>query len=163
MSMKNRLNPSTPGRRTVSRLAVGAVAVGTAVFGFPSASWADDNYYDHCSRSDISCQTGVEVGGPDYDKCYQESTHDTIVCIKFAGDIVYVYDGSTDGNSAMGAVATPDAGSVSVRYCRNPHGSGTWAKCNFDWVEDTTKIVYGGVRIDSDSESMTRLWSFSNG
>ncbi|MEU5722720.1 hypothetical protein ABZ783_12955 [Micromonospora sp. NPDC047738] len=107
MSMKNRLNPSTPGRRTVSRLAVGAVAVGTAVFGFPSASWADDNYYDHCSRSDISCQTGVEVGGPDYDKCYQEFTHDTIVCIKLAGDIVYVYDGSTDGNSAMGQSPRP--------------------------------------------------------
>ncbi|MFJ6198198.1 hypothetical protein [Micromonospora sp. NPDC092111] len=163
MFEKNRLTPSTLGRRTASRTAVCAVAAGAAVFAFPSASWAYDNYFDWCSRGIVSCQTGAAVGTPgDVDKCVQELTHYTVVCIKYAGDIVYVWDGSSDGNSAMGSVSTPDAGDVSGRWCRNLHGAGTWAKCNFDWVEDTKKWVYGGVRYDSSSEWHTLLWTFSS-
>jgi hypothetical protein len=162
MTRFNALLPKL-GRKTGARAAVCAVAVGTAVFGLPSASWADDDYFDWCSRSNVSCQTGTEVSSPSgEDKCVEELTHYTTVCINYQGDYVYVYDGDSDSHSAIGAVSTPDAGSVSGRWCRNTHGYGSWARCNFDWVEDTTHFVYGGIRYDSDSLWYTLLWKFSD-
>jgi hypothetical protein len=163
MSVKNWLNPSALGRKAGARSAVVAAAVFASVFAFPTASRADDSYFEWCSRGNVSCQTGTKVSGPSgQDTCYVEHGHNTQVCINYDGDIVYVLDGVSDGHSAVGAVSTPDAGEVSGRWCRNPHGVATWAKCNFDWVEDTKKTVYGGVRIDNDSVSYTQLWTFNN-
>ncbi|MEU5721007.1 hypothetical protein ABZ783_04170 [Micromonospora sp. NPDC047738] len=165
MSVKNRLIPSALGRSTASRAAVCAVAVGAAVFGLPSPSWADDNYYGSCSYSFVACQTGVEVSPPTgVDWCKSKDyAADTQVCIKFDGDIVYVKDGKSDGHSAMGWIGTPYAGSLSERFCRNPHGAGTWAKCNFDWVEDTTKDVMGGIRKDSSTMDLYPYGAFYDG
>lgn len=158
-----RLVPAKLGRRNGARFAVVAAAIGAAVFAFPSPSFAEDNYFEWCSRGNVSCQTGTKVSGPSgQDACAVEYTNYTQVCINYDGDIVYVLDGVSDGNSAIGAVSTPDAGDVSGRWCRNPHGVGTWAKCNFNWVEDTTKAVYGGVRYDSDSLWYVKLWTFSD-
>ncbi|MFG3689315.1 hypothetical protein [Micromonospora sp. NPDC047740] len=165
MSVKQWLTPSAAGGSAVSRFAVGAVAVGTAVFGLPSASWAaDGTYLDKCSRPDVSCQTGVKVDPPLLLSWCEEAPadrHYTRVCIQFTGDKVYVFDGASDGHSALGNVFT-GAGSVNDRYCRNPHGAGTWAECNFDWVEDSAKHVYGGYRIDSTDYRLDWLGSFSN-
>lgn len=168
MFVKNRLIASVLGRRAVARFAVGTVAVGAAVFGYPSASWADDNYFVFCSKSTVSCQTGAETGTPwgAADSCNEEPYTDTNVCIKYDGDIVYVYDGSADGNSAIALVHIGDAGEghVANRWCRNPHGLGSWARCNFNWPEDKTKEVYPGIRYDSDSYWVTDWYSsFSNG
>ncbi|TDC72415.1 hypothetical protein E1193_27760 [Micromonospora sp. KC606] len=50
---------------------------------------------------------------------------------------------------------------VADRYCRNTHGNGTWARCNFDWSEDGTKRVRGGVRYSYHSWAAGHLWEFS--
>ena len=158
-----RLVPAALGRKIRTRSAVIVFAAGAAVFAFPSASWADDTYFDWCSSSEVACQTGTEVSAPSgEDKCVQELTHYTTVCINYDGDYVYVYDGDADGHSSLGAVSTPDAGSLTGRWCRNTHGYGSWAKCNFNWVEDTKHYVYGGIRYDHDSLWYTLLWTFSS-
>jgi hypothetical protein len=164
MSLKNRLIPSIIRRNTRARSAVLAVVASAAVFAFPSASLAaGDTYLGECSSPNVSCQTGTEVSGPGgADRCVRDATHNTTVCIAYNGDVVYVLDGDSDGNSALGRVDTPDAGSVRFRYCRNPYSAGTWARCNFDWVEATNHIVYGGVRYTSTSWGISYLWEFSN-
>lgn len=145
------------------RAAVIAFAIGTAVFAVQSPSMADDDYFTWCSYTWVSCQTGAKVSQPPSDvyACAAELTSYTTVCIDYYGDIVYVFDGSSDGNSAMGSVIA-DAGSVTDRFCRNPHGSNTWARCNFDWVESANKEVYGGVRISYIKHEPHLLWSFDN-
>jgi hypothetical protein len=166
MSVKNRIIPSALGRRAISRFVVCAVAVGAAVFGLPSASWAEAGYFDWCYRTNVSCQTGVEISGTPWGDgvtyCDADSYYDTMVCIKTDGDIVYVYDGATDNNSAVGNIYIPESGSDSVasRWCRNPYGKGSWAKCNFNWLEDKEKEVHGGVRYDSDSYWDELLFTF---
>jgi hypothetical protein len=61
--------------------------------------------------------------------------------IAYDGDYVYVYDGAIDGYSAIAEVQSP-SGSVNFRYCRNAHGYGTWARCNFDWLEPQRHELY---------------------
>ncbi|MFE9203449.1 hypothetical protein [Micromonospora sp. NPDC006431] len=160
MSVKNWFTPSTPGRRAVSRVAVGTVAVSTAVFGLQSPSWADENYLDHCTDYGVRCQTGVQVGEPTVaDQCGTDETYLTAVCVVEHGDIVYVRDGRVDGHSGLARI---DAGAgVAWRYCRNPHGGGTWAKCNFDWAEDYVTNVYGGVRKSNSDYPIYWLFKFS--
>jgi len=163
MSLKDRLIPSIIGRNTRVRSAVLAVAVGAAVFAFPSASLAaGDTYLDQCSLSNFSCQTGTQVGDASgSDDCKVDPNHNTTVCIKYDGDIVYVRDGAADGDSALGEIYS-NAGSIRQRICRNPYSAGTWARCNFDWVEATTHTVYGGVRFTNDTWAIQYLWDFSN-
>ena len=161
--MKNRLIASILGRKARARSAVLAVVVGAAVFAFPTASRADDTYLDECSRANIACQTGTRVDEPsarDRDRCEREPYHQTKVCIKIDGNIVYVLDGASDGNSALGIVETPYAGSISLRHCRNPYSAGTWARCNFDWVERTEHWVHGGARITNAEYEYETLWKF---
>ena len=99
------------------------------------------------AQADIIWQTGAKVshtfhsswpsaesiGGSS--KC--AGTYDAVAEVKLDGDYVYVADTCTDGRSAMAQVITyNEAGnSVRHRYCRNPHGYGTWAQCNWDWPE----------------------------
>jgi len=162
-AMLSKLAPSALARKIGTRSAVVALAAGAALFAVPTASWADGDYFTWCASSEVTCQTGTEVSAPSgEDKCVKELTHYTIVCINYNGDYVYVYDGDADGHSSLGAVSTPDAGSLTGRWCRNTHGYGSWAVCNFNWVEDTTHYVYGGIRYDSDSLWYTLLWKFSN-
>jgi hypothetical protein len=157
-----RFTASTLGRSLGTRVAVVAFAIGTVVFGLQSPSMADDGYFTWCSSSDISCQTGVEVSGPTgEDNCTTDPNFNTRICVNYTGDIVFVRDGDADGNSAMGMVRASSG--VAERWCRNAHGNGTWAKCNFDWSESAAKDVYGGVRISSSEAQVTYLWSFING
>jgi hypothetical protein len=156
------LTASSIGRRLAARAAVVAIAIGTAVLAVQSPSLADDAYFTRCSSSNISCQTGVEVSGPSgQDTCETDGPTNTRVCINYAGDIMFVRDGSTDSNSAMGLVLA--SAGVAERWCRNAHGSGTWARCNFDWSETAVKDVYGGIRIDANSFNVGLLWRFING
>ncbi len=152
----------TLGRRLASRAAAVALAIGAAVFSVQSPSMADDSYFTWCGSSNVSCQTGVQVSGPSgQDTCLTDPNRNTRVCVNYAGDIVYVRDGSEDTHSAM-ALITASAG-VADRWCRNPHGVGSWARCNFDWSETANKNVYGGVRINAGDARITYLWSFVNG
>jgi hypothetical protein len=152
---------STLVRRFGARAAVVALAIGAAVLGVQSPSMADDNYLSRCSASSVSCQTGVKVSGPNTNFCEADTYWNTTVCIDFTGDIVYVRDGLADYNSALARILS-EGGTVRERFCRNPHGDGTWARCNFDWVESVTKYVDGGVRLDSDLFDVYPLWDFAN-
>src|SRR5689334_19062445 len=93
--------------RLARKAAVLAVVVGVGVFALPSAGWAEDTYLTDCASASVSCQTGTQVAGAgDSDRCERDNFHNTTVCVKYDGDIVYVLDGEPDGNSALGLVDT---------------------------------------------------------
>jgi hypothetical protein len=149
--------------RTLIRGAVLALATAAvAVFAVPSAAQAEDDYYKDCGYTNVSCQTGVEVGGPQ-GACMTASPahHYTRVCIDYDGDYVYVWDGLEDTLAAMAFIRT-DQGDVIGRHCRNNHGAGTWARCDFDWVEGAEKIVFAGYKEDYNTMYVFYLWEFSN-
>ena len=143
--------------RNTIRTAALAAAIGTAVLAVPSTSWAADNFLDQCGGATVSCQTGTSSAAPaDADYCKIESSTRTRVCVKYVGDIVWVKDDAADGNSAL-ARLNGDQGSIHQRFCRNPHGAGSWARCNFDWAENSLLDVYGGVRNSQSSYTVTWL------
>jgi hypothetical protein len=119
-----------------------------------------DDFLQICTASYTSCQNGVQVSGTigPYNRC--DTVNGTEVCVRYDGDVVYVKDGASDSNSALGMVYTSSG--VSHRICRNPYGAGTWARCDFDWAENADHDVYGGERITYESAPLDYLWSFSN-
>lgn len=155
---RSRLSANRPVRAGLLALVVTAVAV----FAAPKPSMASgDQYFVSCDASWSSCQTGVKVSYPvgvcDTVSAYYGST---IVCIEYNGDYVYVKDNDADGDSAMARIDSEYG--VAVRYCRNPHGAGSWARCNFDWSESGTKDVWGGKLQGYSTMPVGYLWSFSN-
>ncbi|MFC4104675.1 hypothetical protein [Micromonospora zhanjiangensis] len=135
------------------------------VFAAPAPAMAADNWHRMCGYEFASCQTGVKAGLVDADQCMTASGglygHSTQVCVKYDGDYVYVRDGQADGHSAIGVIES-DNGNVIKRHCRNPYGSGTWAKCNFNWSESGYKWVGGGYLANFDSMPREWLWKFTN-
>ncbi|WP_460807511.1 hypothetical protein [Micromonospora zhanjiangensis] len=126
------------------------------VFAAPTPASAAEDWYYLCGV--YPCQTGVEVGAAE--GVCMTGPASTRVCVKYDGDYVYVLDGKADGNAAMGIIDSEKG--IGRRYCRNPHGNGTWARCNFDWSESGKKSVFGGVKYDHISMYYEFLWSFSN-
>lgn len=150
--------------RTIGRGAVyAAVVAAIAVFALPgAANAAGDDYYVGCGDWGTSCQTGVAAGLVE-GNCMTSSAAfaSTQMCVKYDGDYVYVYDGQADGYAAMAYVSTRE-GEIQGRYCRNNHGYGTTARCNFDWVEDTDHFVQAGYKIDYATEApLQTLWEWS--
>ncbi|MFE9201174.1 hypothetical protein [Micromonospora sp. NPDC007230] len=145
-----------------SRRAVGgALALATAafvVFAAPAPAMAAEDWYKGCNDGETACQTGVQVGAGE-GECHSTPYGNTTVCVDYYGDYVYVKDGKTDGNSAIGAVSAYE-GSYSFRYCRNPYGSGTWARCNFDWIEGAYKEAWAGYRESTPLLHLQKLWGF---
>lgn len=64
-----------------------------------------------------------------------------IVAVESTGDAVWVKDDCGDGKSGVAKVIV---GSNSL-ICRNHHGAGTWARCDWDWPEAGTKELVAGV------------------
>jgi hypothetical protein len=160
--MKTVLERLARSRRAVS----GVLALMTAmvvVLVAPAPAMADETFAVDCAYSYVSCQTGVE-GGLVEGQCMTSGVswgHNTSVCVKYDGDYVYVRDGQADGHAAIGKIVAME-GSVSTRYCRNPYGYGTWARCNFDWSESGVKVVYGGYFENPRTFSGDELWRFSS-
>jgi hypothetical protein len=147
--------------RTVARAAVLIAAAALAVFALPAAAQAEDDYYKNCSFTTVSCQTGVTnvlVEGDCMSAGAQD--HYTTICVDYSGDYVYVHDGQADGHSAIGFVGSNN-GSVNSRYCRNNHGYNTWARCNFDWVEDTAHSAHAGYLEQYYIIELEGLWTWS--
>ncbi|WP_112136743.1 hypothetical protein [Glycomyces dulcitolivorans] len=148
--------------RAFARIALLLAAVAVAVIALPSAAMADEYYYRACAYTWYNCQTGV-TGYIAEGDCGTANSyhHKTYVCVDYDGDYVYVYDGQADGYAAMAYVSTR-AGEIQGRYCRNNHGYGTMARCNFDWVEDTDHFVQAGYKIDYATEApLQTLWEWS--
>jgi hypothetical protein len=142
--------------------AVALVATVIAVFAAPAPSMADgDDYYSACFASWVSCQTGTKVSGA-IGVCdtVPAAFGATVVCVVYDGDYIYVKDGDSDGHSAMAKIKA-DNGSVLDRFCRNPHGAGTWARCNFDWAEAGEKRVYGGIRRTYSDMPFSYIYKFT--
>ncbi|MEQ4305380.1 hypothetical protein ABNF97_29035 [Plantactinospora sp. B6F1] len=133
------------------------------VFAAPTPSMADgDLYFVGCEGAYASCQTGVKVSYP-VGVCTTApaSTYGaTIVCVEYDGDYVYVKDNDADGRSAMARIDSERG--LAYRYCRNTHGAGSWARCNFNWSEAGQKQVRAGVRVNYATMPLRHLWSFSN-
>ena len=141
------------------------MAMIVTLFAAPTpAMAAGDDYLDQCDAPWVSCQTGVKVSGPvGVCKTAGVEFQFTKVCVDYSGDYVYVLDLYSDGFSAM-ALIENDRGDIMTRFCRNPNGLNTWARCNFDWREDGIKYVYGGYRDNEYFEPLSEfdyLWSFS--
>jgi len=145
--------------RTSKRAALVLAAVAIAVFALPPAAMADD-YFAWCPHADTTCQTGVEAGLVQGECLTAPSAyHKTTVCVKYDGDYVYVYDGQSDGKSAIAEIGT-DNGSVNKRLCRNTLGYGNWARCNFDWAESGEHRAWGGYLISYQEMPTDFLWAW---
>ena len=84
---------------------------------------------------------------------------EAVVAVKLVGDYVYVYDDCKDGRSAIAAITGHEDGHFHKRYCRNLHGKGTWARCNFDWPEGSAKNLIGG---SYNGDTGDLHWSYGN-
>jgi hypothetical protein len=137
-------------------------AVAIAVFALPSAAMAEDNYMAQCPRADTACQTGSAAGLVE-GQCMTATSyyHRTQVCVDYAADAVYVYDGQSDGKSAIAEIGT-DNGAINKRICRNNLGYGNWAKCDFDWAEAGEHRAWGGFMNSSEDMPTEFLWSWNN-
>lgn len=100
---------------------------------------AEDYFSQDCYQSWLSCQNGVKTSYPDLkprgeaDLCWL-SHPQAKFCVKYYGDYVWIKDDFPDSRSMVGVIRRSDGGGY-VRACRNRSGSGTWARCNFDWAE----------------------------
>jgi hypothetical protein len=138
------------------------VIAAVAVFATPTPSLAaGDDFIERCDSLYASCQTGVRVSAGAGDCRAEGAYNKTLVCVDYSGDYVYVYDGKEDDASAM-ALVSSSRSSVTARYCRNPHGVKSWARCNFDWSEGELKIVSGGYRRSYNSWRLGEMWQFYN-
>jgi len=148
--------------KTARAVVAGLLAAVVAVFAAPAPSMAsDDNFFVLCSNSGVSCQTGVQVAGP-VGECLMAPAQQasTIVCVDYDGDYVYVKDNKSDGYPGFGEIVSQN-GDVRDRICRNNHTAGTWARCNFNWVEAGWKDVLGGILKSDRDMSYAYLWVFS--
>ena len=133
-------------RRVLRFGLVALFAVGiTIVPASPSTAQVDEpDYLYQCIYADVACQNG-ELVEPDFWYNFTKSGSmwniNVTARIAYDGDYVYVYDSNQDGYSAIAEVQSP-SGSVNFRYCRNAHGEGTWARCNFDWLEAQWHELY---------------------
>ena len=142
-------------RKGIGRAA--AIAAASVLFGFgqivvPGAAHvpvahADAGYFDDCSYDWLHCGTGEQVDLTSdqvrarTDLCLwdnNDGSHpNAAVCIKRDGDVVFVRDTDSDGRSALGQIGfTVD----NIYVCRNGHGSGTWARCDFQWPESNARL-----------------------
>ena len=64
--------------------------------------------------------------------------------VVLSNDLIYVKDTCRDGRSAVARVVDLN-GNTATRICRNPHGFGTWAKCDFNWPEPAQYRFEAGV------------------
>lgn len=148
-------------RAALKALAAMALAAG-AVVALPSAASAEADFYMYCDRSDYHCQNGDRTGsGFSSDRCATagSAVGSTRVCVEHNGDRVYVRDGKSDGDSAIAVIEHVYLGTT--RICRNAHGYGTWAACNFDWAESRSANVYGGKRISNSNIQYQDLWTWT--
>ena len=84
--------------------------------------------------------------------------------VKMAGDYVYVKDTCKDGRSAVARITGQEDGHWHTRICRNAYGKGTWARCNYDWLEDPEKYLASGVyNGDTGYLHFGTSWMFENG
>jgi hypothetical protein len=148
-------------KRASTRITLMLAAVAIAVFALPSAAMAEDNYMAQCPRADTACQTG-SAAGLVQGQCKTATSyyHRTQVCVDYAADAVYVYDGQSDGKSAIAEINN-DNGSINSRLCRNNRGYGTWAKCDFDWAEAGEHRAWAGYLISYQEMPTDFLWSWT--
>jgi hypothetical protein len=143
-------------RKGIGRAA--AIAAASVVIGFglivvpgpanlPRAYAADASYFEECSFDWLHCGTGEQVDLTSdqvrarTDLCLwdnNDGSHpNAAVCIKRDGDVVFVRDTDSDGRSALGQIGFTVA---NIYVCRNAHGAGTWARCDFQWPENNARL-----------------------
>ena len=112
-------------RHVLSSLIVAALVVGVA----PATASADE------------IVIGESVSGPGNACDGNNAANDNVkVCFQPDGEWIYVKDVAADGRSAYAVVAGRD------RVCRNPHGQGTWVRCNYSFREGNTVTFRGYTR-----------------
>jgi hypothetical protein len=110
----------------------------------PGAAHAEASYFSFCAQADRVCVEGTQVAGPvGAEFCEGDpngSSHpNAAACVDKANDQVWVDDTAEDSRSGMAYVL----GSGGTWYiCRNKHGNGSWARCNFDWPEGRSFDLY---------------------
>lgn len=114
------------------------------------SSAPEPQFAGRCGRVEVICQNGELSGNasscvPDcryIRHCFVSSSDepDVGVCVQPHGDFVWVNDRSSDGNGGIGAAFNDQFGQ---RICRNAHGSGTWARCDWNWPEGSSWDLSG--------------------
>ncbi|GAA3573214.1 hypothetical protein [Kribbella ginsengisoli] len=139
------------GIRRVAAIAA-SVVLGFGLIVVPGAAplpraHADGGYFDSCSFDWLTCGTGEQVDLTSdqvrarTDLCLwdnNDGSHpNAAVCIKRDADVVFVRDTNSDGRSALGQIGFAVN---NIYVCRNAHGFGTWARCDFQWPENNARL-----------------------
>lgn len=79
---------------------------------------------------------------------------------KRVGDYLYVRDDCADGRSAVAKVTIISGSNTGDAYvCRNSHGNGTWARCDFNWPENVGMSFAAGVY---NGDTGYLKWDYAN-
>lgn len=128
---------STQAAEDTVKSAPGEVAISNSDFEIAEAQFSSI-----CSQAGKICKNGRLVSNPT--NCIPDCNHERVCfstlsdepsvrsCLQRYNDLIWVNDQEADGHSGIAAVVND---SHADRICRNPHGAGTWARCNWDWPE----------------------------
>lgn len=115
--------------------------VGVEVSGIPSGTWGP--VWGRNGR-DTDCLYDTGWGGRGV--------------IKHDGDYMYVRDMCADGASTLMQLTILSGSGTGDHYiCRNKHGKGSWARCNFDWPENRLIQVSIGFY---DAQTGDQWWDY---
>jgi hypothetical protein len=133
---------------------IGAVGVAGVVGATPAH--AADNLCSVKFPGDSSCEydvaTDMGSGGPQISEPCASTESGAKVCFVKYGDYLWVYDGRSDGRSAVAVWEVPAEGRHGI--CRNMSGSGHWARCNKNFQENRT-INFYAVKYDGETNSFS--------
>jgi hypothetical protein len=142
------------------RIAVVWTFVAALVLLVPTAAHAEDMFSQRCQSAGFICVNGAQVSQSpvsvaDFCRDATLATEpDVYICVRKSDDVVWVKDTEADGHSAVGEVTTNDE---VTRVCRNRYGSGTWVKCDWNWVENSGNAL-SAEEFDADTDT----WSHSS-
>ncbi len=138
-------------------LTVGGALVLIAAVAIPAVAGDQDNFMPRCSQHDVRCQNGTQSAAPwvafPNGEFFCRQTNQTngpedsggepdmTFCIRRYDDLVFARDNAQDHHSVV--TYMDKIASDAEWNCRNPHGWGTWARCDMDWPEGSRFAVLG--------------------
>ena len=145
---------------------LGALVLVAAVVAIPAPASAGGSVTTWQTGVKVSSPVGREtwiIGSPDawaWSNLTRCGDWESRAWVRRTGDYVYLKDECADGRSAVAQVTFPYNGTNYHRMCRNSHGNGTWARCNFNWPEGPMKQLTAG---SNNQSTGYKHWDYGAG
>jgi hypothetical protein len=151
---------------TAAKAAAGMLLCTGGVAAFAPPAQAKDIWPVNDSVH-VERDVGVRVNAPDEKNLECSHFHpDGHACFDPHGDVWYVVDEEADGRGVAALWedtfidANGDEHLARQGMCRNPYGTGSWARCNKDHHENhLLSMAFGGVGADWRVRSGGKWWT----